>query len=500
MSLPLAPTAYPSTSILGSSATYHTTDLRFMLPRPAPSRPSMPAKAPILAPNGIVNTRGPCKCWWWWWEIGASLLSLLCVILITTVLVKFNNTPLASWPFWIQPNSLISVFTTVGHSAMMVPIASCISELKWRHFRLQAHPLSHLQCFDEASRGPWGSLVVIFKLRTKALVVVGFALISLIALGYDPSTQQILSFSQKEVLEPNSNATFWYATNYESKAYAQDSNFSTYQDGVATLPNTDLFKLQSAIVNGLAGTTVTPQYTCSGEWCSWDTFTALAVCSDYANVTDSTTVNCTGTWAEGLECQYVFPDTGHTTNLTFAMQTSSVSPASYIFKSVYWSLQSGNTTVYTIRTEDAIAVEYAAENSNVPPSTQIFYSEWSWCARTYPNLTASSAAPINMTYTSEPLQVHGIGAIDSSGYICYASYIVPSTGDIYNISDAADNELLADLASNFLSQGIYDMYPHAGYSEDEDDPLGLADFLYTTDIEAMTTNLATMLTYQIWSD
>ena len=56
------------------------------------------------------------------------------MILILAVLLKANNTPLRSWSLQIQPNSLIAVFTTIGRSAMMIPVAACISQLKWRHF------------------------------------------------------------------------------------------------------------------------------------------------------------------------------------------------------------------------------------------------------------------------------------------------------------------------------------------------------------------------------
>lgn len=253
-------------------------------------------------------------------------------------------------------------------------------------------------------------------------------------------------------------------------------------------------------MNGLAGTIAPPQYTCAGAWCSWDKFTTLGVCSNSANITDTTTVNCTGTIGEGLKCQYIFPDTGYTANVTFAQQTSSVSPASYIFKSVAISTEAVNTVMYTIRTEDPTAIESMDSSRTSPPSVQIFYGEWFWCAQTYSNLTATLAAPTNMTYTSERLQLNGESGPDATDYIYYVSYIAPSTGDVYRISGAADNELFASLANDLLSQGIFDMYPHAGYSQDEQDPLGIASFLYMTDIESMTTNLATMLTYQIWSD
>ncbi|KAF3762954.1 hypothetical protein M406DRAFT_333297 [Cryphonectria parasitica EP155] len=56
------------------------------------------------------------------------------MVLLPVTLSKAINLALASWPLSIQPISLIAVFTTVEQSSMMVPIAGCISQPKWRHF------------------------------------------------------------------------------------------------------------------------------------------------------------------------------------------------------------------------------------------------------------------------------------------------------------------------------------------------------------------------------
>ena len=52
-------------------------------------------------------------------------------------------------------------------------LASAISQLKWEVFQDHSHPLITMDDFDSASRGPWGSVQLIFKvdndhLRTDA--------------------------------------------------------------------------------------------------------------------------------------------------------------------------------------------------------------------------------------------------------------------------------------------------------------------------------------------
>jgi hypothetical protein len=162
--------------------------------------------------------------WWWWWEIGAAALSMLSMLLIIVVLVKINNRPLQTWRLPIQPNSLIAIFTTAGKTAMMVPAAACIAQLKWRHFHRRARRLNHLQLFDDASRGPWGSIMMIYGIRSQALLASAFAVITLVALGIEPSAQQILAFPQKLTTLNNVSAEIGKADFYNSKAFTPSSS------------------------------------------------------------------------------------------------------------------------------------------------------------------------------------------------------------------------------------------------------------------------------------
>lgn len=175
--------------------------------------------------------------WWWWWEIGGALLSIICVGLVLVVLFEANDCALAAWPLWIQPNSLIAVFTTVGKSGMMIPIASCISQLKWRHFELRANRLSHLQLLDEASRGPWGSLMLLSDIRIRAWTARALAIVSLVSLGFDPSAQQILEFPTREIRLNNASASIGVASSYTSKAFVEDTDGSTGRESQPHLGN-----------------------------------------------------------------------------------------------------------------------------------------------------------------------------------------------------------------------------------------------------------------------
>ncbi|KAK8174314.1 hypothetical protein IWX90DRAFT_365507, partial [Phyllosticta citrichinensis] len=92
----------------------------------------------------------------WIKEILRMALSMCCVIAVTVILACQNNTLLSSWPLPWQPSSVVSLLTTIARAALIFPLASCISQSKWHHFRQKPRQLADLQYFDAASRGPLG--------------------------------------------------------------------------------------------------------------------------------------------------------------------------------------------------------------------------------------------------------------------------------------------------------------------------------------------------------
>ena len=141
--------------------------------------------------------------------------------LLLWIIASLNNKAVETWKLPITPNSLIAVFTTVGKSAMVVPITSCISQLKWYHYRTPRE-LNHLQLFDDASRGPWGSVVLLWNFKTKAFLAWGFAIVTIAALGIEASAQQILDTSVRIVPLANTTAEIGIAESYDTKSFIDE--------------------------------------------------------------------------------------------------------------------------------------------------------------------------------------------------------------------------------------------------------------------------------------
>lgn len=171
---------------------------------------------------------------WWWWEIIAVLFSMSCMMASVVLLAKLNNTRLSAWSLYLQPNTILSILTTGAKSAMLLSVSTCLSQLKWSHFSCRptrpGGPLSHLQDFDEASRGPWGSLLILGNFHLAAVMPATLALITVASLAIDPMAQQVLKFPSRETSLHNLSAGIGQASGYSLKFDNPPANFVSIED------------------------------------------------------------------------------------------------------------------------------------------------------------------------------------------------------------------------------------------------------------------------------
>ena len=103
---------------------------------------------------------------WWLWEFSAWVISLIAMIALVAILNKYNSRALPEWPHNISLNSVMSLFTTVFKSSLLIPVVESISQLKWCLFE-RTRALQEMEIYDDASRGPYGSLWFLFSPRIR---------------------------------------------------------------------------------------------------------------------------------------------------------------------------------------------------------------------------------------------------------------------------------------------------------------------------------------------
>lgn len=137
----------------------------------APSLPEENSQHQELEEEPASEIRRPARhkiefSSWWWLEIAALLLSLACIVTLLVVFTVYNKKPLDEWQrlIKVQPNTFASILVTIAKEALAVPVAQCVSQLKWNYFEEGPRTLEKLDVFDKASRGFLGGAPFLLEL------------------------------------------------------------------------------------------------------------------------------------------------------------------------------------------------------------------------------------------------------------------------------------------------------------------------------------------------
>lgn len=164
----------------------------------------------------------------WIWELLAIICSLVCMAAVVAILAKMQSQPLSHWTFPIALNATVAIFITAAKSMALLVIAACIAQSKWIFFKSTRRKLRELDYFESASRGPLGSLLLLYRVRWKSILASIGAIATIVALGVDAFAQQVIRFDTREIQTPDASASFGlsrsYKTNVEFDIDTDDQN------------------------------------------------------------------------------------------------------------------------------------------------------------------------------------------------------------------------------------------------------------------------------------
>jgi hypothetical protein len=87
------------------------------------------------------------------------------MIIIAIVLWKYDGKAIPKWKMGITINAFISIFSGFAKSALLLPTAEALGQLKWNWFRRSEKKMMDFEILDSASRGPWGSFVMLARTK-----------------------------------------------------------------------------------------------------------------------------------------------------------------------------------------------------------------------------------------------------------------------------------------------------------------------------------------------
>ncbi|KAF6839375.1 hypothetical protein CPLU01_01795 [Colletotrichum plurivorum] len=166
----------------------------------------------------------------WWKELACCAISIVSLMALVLFLRAFDGEPLPSWPSGITINTVVAFLATISRTAFVIPVVEGLSQAKWNWFRKKPRPLDDFDAFDRASRGPWGSVTLLF--RTKGwLIGVFSAVLFVTSIATSTLTQSVVSYPSRHI--PMAGARAWKMEHYQSLTN------STTAEGKKSVPTLD---------------------------------------------------------------------------------------------------------------------------------------------------------------------------------------------------------------------------------------------------------------------
>ncbi|GJN70634.1 hypothetical protein PLICBS_004692 [Purpureocillium lilacinum] len=231
----------------------------------------------------------------WLWEALSLTASTVALVAIIILLRVYQDRTLEQWGLPVSINAVLAILSAVFKATLALPVTEVnielppgISQLKWFWFADRARGLDDMQAFDNASRGPWGSLLLIFRQftprRDRSYLAAFGAVLLLLALAVDPFSQALISYYSCLVRSTDRAAiprvNFYTATGAHvgagSEALDAPMQLALYL-GVLDPPDNSS---ASVVVDCRTGNCTFPADTGA-------TFTTLSICHTCTNLTSS---------------------------------------------------------------------------------------------------------------------------------------------------------------------------------------------------------------------
>lgn len=143
-------------------------------------------------------------------------LSVLGSILLTSVLVallaRFDNTLILEWN-GISLNAAVALIATILKGLVAFTVSDCLGQAKWIWLSWQQRPLSHFALIDQGSRGPLGSLKMLWQPVGRSFMSFG-AILIILSVSMDSFVQLAVGKTSAMIYKNDSSTQISYARRY----------------------------------------------------------------------------------------------------------------------------------------------------------------------------------------------------------------------------------------------------------------------------------------------
>jgi hypothetical protein len=107
----------------------------------------------------------------WTLAMLSLLLSIAALGSAVGLLVHFDQKPVSDWNAAVSLNAIVSALGNVSRATLAFAISGCIAQGKWNWFAGRPDNLIAFDRFDDATKGPWGSLRLLPTVARRRYVI-----------------------------------------------------------------------------------------------------------------------------------------------------------------------------------------------------------------------------------------------------------------------------------------------------------------------------------------
>ncbi|KAI1674315.1 DUF3176 containing protein [Pyrenophora tritici-repentis] len=233
----------------------------------------------------------------WLMEIISWVFSAMCMAAVIIVLIILKDDPLTKWSLaettGLTLNAYISILSKMAGAALIIPVSEALGQLKWSWFQQNSKQMWDFEIFDNASRGPWGSFLLLIRTKGKALAALG-AMITLCMMALDPFFQQVVDFPDRWALQPTSSK-IPMTKNYDpglGKVFIEGVEMVTDDKDMFLVVEKFAYGNGTQPVPFGNGTRPDIPLSCPTSNCTWTEYDTLGVCSQCEDISSYLTFTC----------------------------------------------------------------------------------------------------------------------------------------------------------------------------------------------------------------
>lgn len=231
----------------------------------------------------------------WIVEIVSWTLSASCMAGIVGMLMVYHDKGIPKWPLGLTLNAYISVLSKVASAALLLPVSEALGQLKWSWFQTgTSKKMWDFEIFDNASRGPWGSFLLLVRTKGKNLAALGAA-VTVFALMLDPFFQQVVEYPEVWRLQAETGQiprAVSYAPFFAGKEYQRDFQTLEIDPLMLGLTNSYFYSNGSRPMNFGKGIRAEIPLACPNSNCTWTEYETFGIHSECTENRDSLEFKC----------------------------------------------------------------------------------------------------------------------------------------------------------------------------------------------------------------